>query len=121
MSSTQTFNYDTYKRGFRAACAQRGIDPLAGATSYQVVHLLADHQRAEQRRIARRTRHALWWSRHKLWVDCPPYRSETEEEAFWELFRETYLLALFHYMRARRRWQMARSLREFNEARHRRK
>ena len=119
MSSTHTFKYDDYVRDFRAACAKRGIDPLEGATGYQVVHLLAEKRRAEQRREARRTQHERWWARHNLWVDCPPYRSETEEDAFWNLFSETYLLALFHYLRARRRWQMARALREFNQARRR--
>ena len=119
MSSMQTFNYDAYMRDFRAACARRGIDPLQGATSYQVVHLLAEKQRAEQRRIARRTEHERWWARHDLWVDCPPYRSETEADAFWELFRETYLLTLLRVVRAQRRWRMAVSLRELHQARRR--
>jgi hypothetical protein len=119
MTSTRNFDYDDYVRGFRAACALRGIDPVNGATGYQVVHFLADRRRAEQRRIARKTEHAQWWLRHELWFndDCSPHHSDTEEDALWALFSETYLLAVLRYVRARRRWGMAQRLQEVYQAR----
>ena len=121
MSSTRNFDYDDTVRRFRAACAQHGIDPVNGASEYQVVHVVADRRRAEQRRIARKTDHGQWWLRHELWFndDCAPYRSETEADALWALFSETYLLAVLRHVRARRRWQMAQRLREVHECQRR--
>ncbi len=108
MTWTQHFDYDDYLREFRAACAKHGVDPVCGATGYQVVHITTEQQR-QARKPDR------WWERHDLWVDCPPYRSEVEEDAFWQLFAEMYLRAVLRVIRARRRWRMTRSLRELHE------
>lgn len=83
MQPPKQFDYDTFVRGFRAACARRGIDPLEGATLYQVVRVRAE---AAQSRPTDR-----WWQRHALWVACEPYRSDVEEEVFWSLFLQAYL------------------------------
>ena len=108
MTSARNFHYDDYLRDFRAACAQRGIDPIQGASGYQVVHLTA-----EQRRAARPL--DRWWQRHELWTDCPPYRSETEEEALWQMFSEAYLLTVRRVVQAKRLHRAMLSLRELHE------
>lgn len=84
MQADRQFDYDEFVRGFRAACARRGIDPQEGSTLYDVVLVLADA--AEARRTVDQ-----WWQRHKLWRDCEPYRSEVEEEVIWSLFLQSYL------------------------------
>lgn len=85
MTSCREFDRGEFVRGFRAACAQRGIDPLEGATSFEVVHV-----RSERRRGLGRTRRSRWWRQHSLWLASPPYRSIVEEEAIWNLFVESY-------------------------------
>jgi len=110
MSSTQTFDYDNYRRGFRAACVQRGIDPLKGANAYQVAHF-----RAEQRSRDRQRTIDRWWQQHDLWTACPPYHSDTEEDAIWELFHQTYLLTLHRILRAKRRQREWMPLRELHQ------
>jgi len=83
-SARRLFDYDQTLREFRRACAQHGIDPLEGASGYQVVHVIAErHEREWQP--------DRWWQRHEIWTDCPPYRSSTEADAIWNLFREAYL------------------------------
>jgi hypothetical protein len=116
MTSARNFHYDDYLRAFRATCAQRGIDPLQGATGFQVVHFLADRQQA--RLSDSRDR---WWERSDLWQDCPPYRSETEEDAFWHLFRDAYVLTVLRVIRAERRRRMRLSLLELHQLQARRK
>ena len=93
MTLQNSFNYDEYVRGFRAACVRRGIDPLEGATGYQVVHVVAEHRRAAWRHAAERQaaqQQRRWWQHHEMWLNCPPYRSETEQEAIWGVFRQAY-------------------------------
>lgn len=84
MQPDRQFDYDEFVRGFHAACARRGIDPQEGATSYEVVLVLADE--AEARRV-----YDQWWLRHQLWWECEPYHSEVEEEVIWNLFLQSYL------------------------------
>lgn len=86
MTPTKKFNYDEYVRGFRAACAQRGIDPAHGANGYQVVNTVVDRRRAARQRAKHPQRH--WWQNPGLWLNCPPYRSETEQQAVWNLFTQ---------------------------------
>ena len=83
MASKPLFNYDEFIKNYRLACARRGIDPAQGASVYQVVHISA-----EQRRKAWQA--SRWWKRHELWLNCPPYRSEAEQQAIWNLFVEAY-------------------------------
>jgi len=110
MTLTRRFDYDEYVKQFRTACAQRGIDPLDGATGYQVVHF-----KAEQRRAAWLRESAdRWWLQHDLWTDCPPYHSDTEQVVFWELFRSTYLIALRRIRDERRRQRGLMALRDLH-------
>ena len=83
VTSRRPFNYDEFMMRYRIACEQRGIDPVVGANGYQVVHITA-----EQRR--RSWHPSRWWRQHELWLNCPPYRSETEQEALWQVFVEAY-------------------------------
>ena len=76
---TQKFNYDEFVRGFRAACERRGVDPARGATGYQVVNAVVDRRRAVRKWSRLPQRH--WWQNPDLWLNCPPYRSETEQQA----------------------------------------
>ncbi len=99
MASQRAFNYDEFLVKFRTACAQHGIDPVEGATSYQVVHLVVDQRRARWNPNLNR-----WWRRSGLWGGCPPYHSPTEQAVIWHLYRITYRME-------RRRW-LRRKLRE---------
>ncbi len=100
MRSQKRFDHDEFVRGFRAACTRRGIDPLEGATLYDVVRVLAEQAEA------RRTRDR-WWKRHKLWRACQPNHSELEEEVIWELFLQSYL----PHMKRLARWVALRNAR----------
>ena len=106
MTLARNFRYDEYVRAFRAVCAQRGIDPLQGATESQVVHVLAE-RRCAARPIDR------WWERPDLWQECPPYRGETEEDAIWHLFSAAYILTVQRAMWANRQRRMALKLLEY--------
>jgi hypothetical protein len=103
MTLKPSFDYDSFVGEYRAACAERGIDPARGATGYQVVHVTA-----ERRRTARQA--DRWWQRHELWLNCPPYHSDTEQEAVWNLFMQAYVLMAIRLARAvrLRRREMAR-------------
>lgn len=89
MTSLQKFNYDEFVRGFRAACAEHGIDPAAGANRYQVVNAVV-----ERRRAARASRSGVpqrrWWQNPDIWLHCPPYHSETEQKAIWNVFMQAH-------------------------------
>lgn len=75
------------KARLRAACEQRGIDPLEGATSFQVVHLLAEQSPMLDR--------PAWWQNYELWntTDDPIRHSLIEELAINALFFETWMRA----------------------------
>lgn len=83
MTLKPAFDYDRFVGQYRAACAERGIDPAQGATEYQVVHVTAERRR-------RSYQPDRWWDQHEFWLDCPPYRSETEADAIWNLFTQSY-------------------------------
>lgn len=89
MTHGRSFDYDEFLRGFRAACARRGIDPANGSTSYQVVHVAAEARRAAWQ-ANRWWSHHQWWTNHELWLNSAPYRSETEQEAIWNIFQQAY-------------------------------
>ena len=73
------FDYQAFKRAWRERCAENGIDPVEGATAYQVVNARAQQRNAEPR--------SCWWAEDDaLWHFAPPYRSEVEEEALWRVF-----------------------------------
>lgn len=67
-----------------AGCLQQhGIDPVEGATSYQVANLRAERRKAEPR--------SLWWAEDDLmWAYAPPYISEVEEAVFFSMFEQAY-------------------------------
>jgi len=100
MTSCRKFDRGEFVRGFRAACARRGINPLEGATSFEVVRY-----RIERGRALRRTRRGRWWQRSSLWLECAPYRSRVEEEAIWNVFVESYDAEVKRLVRAQRRYQ----------------
>ena len=108
MTLALRFDYDDYVRGFRAACARHGIDPAQGATGYQVVHIAAERRRADWTP-------SRWWQQHEFWTDCPPYRSETEQDALWQVFSEAYLLTIRRVVRARRLRRAELALRELHQ------
>ncbi len=108
MTSTRNFDYDEFMQGYRTACAARGIDPTQGASGYQVVHVVTEGQR-------KRWRTDRWWQRHTLWLNCPPYISETEREAIWNLFTETYGITAARIAQANRLRRAALTLRELHE------
>src|SRR4051812_42429678 len=83
MTSTRPFDYDEFVHDFRDACAQYGIDPALGATEYQVVHVIAETRR-------RAYQPGGWWMQHDLWLNSAPYRSDTEQEAIWNVFLQAY-------------------------------
>jgi hypothetical protein len=95
-------------RRFRVVCARRGIDPLTGATSFQVVHYMADQQAA-------RLKPKRWWLQHDFWLDSQPQHSEVEEEAIWNLFIEGYRLEMNRAVRAMRLRRMTMPLRELHQ------
>lgn len=74
------------KARFRAAATARGIDPVEGATSFQVVHHVAARPRVV----------SDWWKDHELWdrEDDPIYHSFIEEHVFDRLRLAAYL----HYL-----------------------
>ncbi|HVU11761.1 MAG TPA: hypothetical protein VHD90_10795 [Phototrophicaceae bacterium] len=108
MTSTHHFDYDAFVQGYRTACAARGIDPAQGATGYQVVHVVTEGRHGHTDR---------WWQRHTLWLNCPPYVSDTEREAIWNVFSETYGIMAARIARAARLHRAALSLRELHELR----
>jgi hypothetical protein len=95
------FDYAAYVEGYRAACEAWGIDPVRGATGYQVVHVLAERERRLWEAQSRAERG--WWLDHEFWLDCAPYRSETEADAIWQLFVQAYHLTARLIIRAGRR------------------
>lgn len=113
MTLMPAFDYDSFVDEYRAACAERGIDPARGATGYQVVHVTA-----EQRKRAQQA--DCWWQRHDLWLNAPPYHSETEHEAIWSLFTQAYTLMairLARVVRQQRLRQRQLPLRELHRKR----
>lgn len=78
---TFTFDEQTFKRRWRDLCAQTGIDPVEGATAYQVANLKAERRKAEPR--------SCWWaSDSTLWEESPPYHSTVEEAALYQVFSD---------------------------------
>ena len=85
MAVRRIVDLSTLKARFRTAALARGIDPLAGATGYQVVHLLTERQRG--------VRSSSWWNDPDLWdrEDDPIRHSQIEEMALTHLFLTSYL------------------------------
>lgn len=77
------FDYPTFRHQFRQRAVLLGIDPVAGATSYDIARI-----RADQRRAAHVDDH--WWRDYALWTDSAPHRSDTEEQALYLVFREAF-------------------------------
>lgn len=100
MTPTKRFDYDDFVQRFRAACARHGIDPAEGATGYQIVNMVVDDRRDRLRERLRKALHrrqmiqsdaeTKWWQHPDLWLNCPPYRSETEQQAVWNTFTQAY-------------------------------
>ncbi|MBK8035276.1 MAG: hypothetical protein IPK17_38390 [Chloroflexi bacterium] len=86
--SVRQIDIAALKANFRAACAPWGIDPVEGATSYQVVHVVAAQRLAEQARTC-----SDWWSDYTLWYaeDDDITRSATEEYVHASLAFHTYM------------------------------
>jgi hypothetical protein len=53
-----------------------------------------------------------WWQQHEFWLNCPPYHSETEQEAIWSLFAQAYGLMAVRLARAVRLYRAEMSLRD---------
>lgn len=84
MRSQKPFHYSEFVRGFRAACALRGIDPQEGSTIYQAVLVRAELARAAYQPDG-------WWMRHEQWQGSTNYRNELEEGVIWNLFLDSYI------------------------------
>lgn len=81
------FDAAAFKRAWRAACEQYGIDPEEGATGYQVANLLAERRKAAPR--------SQWWADDdQMWAYAPPYISEVEEAAIYSVFEQAYFISL---------------------------
>jgi hypothetical protein len=73
------FHLEAFKRAWREKCAQHGIDPVEGATGYQVANLLAERRKAAPK--------SDWWTDDDaMWYHAPPYRSYVEELAVWLVY-----------------------------------
>lgn len=76
-------------KAFRAACAQRGIDPVDGANSFQVAAIRAEQEEVKRRREAQRFAHKFM---RRTWLDKSHARnydhSSTEEDAIKSLREE---------------------------------
>ena len=85
MTVRRPIDITALKDRFRAAATARGIDPVEGATSFQVVH----HVTARMRVVE----NPDWWQDHELWdrEDDPIRHSLIEELALARLFLSTYL------------------------------
>ncbi len=68
---------------WRALCAQQGIDPVEGATTYQVIRQRAARIERMRRIINKRHR---WWVYPSLWKQGEWGRSPVETEAFFNLY-----------------------------------
>jgi hypothetical protein len=88
MRSQTQLNYPEFVRGFRAACALRGIDPQEGSTIYQAVLVRAELARAAYQPDG-------WWKRHEHWQGSMTYRNELEEGVIWNLFLESYIPKMY--------------------------
>ncbi len=86
MSVRRSIDITALKARFREAATARGIDPVAGATGYQVVHLLTERQRVSA--------DPGWWQNHELWdrEDDPIRHNAIEEAALMRLFLATWLV-----------------------------
>lgn len=72
---------DKLRKAFRSRCAQLGIDPAAGANSYQACLLGAKAALAANQR----QRVHRWWDHAPKWVDGGANRSHAEDRAFYEV------------------------------------
>ncbi len=108
MTSARRFDYDEFVGDFRAACAHYGIDPARGANGYQVVHVIAETRRAAVQPSA-------WWMRHDLWLNSAPDRSDTEQEAIWNIFLQAYGRMARVVAQAIRLQRAQMTLRELNQ------
>lgn len=86
--SVRRIDIAALKTRFRAAATARGIDPVEGATSFQVVH----HVTARPRVL----RDPDWWQDHELWdrVDDPIRHSVIEEAVLDRLWFAAYFCYL---------------------------
>lgn len=85
MAVRRIIDISALKARFRTAALARGIDPLAGATGFQVVHFVTEQRRG--------VRSSSWWNDPDLWdrEDDPIRHSFIEEAALMHLFLTTYL------------------------------
>lgn len=80
------FDLTAFKAGWRAACSKYGVDPVEGATSYQVAAYKADVEKA--RKQAART---YWWRQDPgIWADPGWCFSDVEAECYRRLFRQAW-------------------------------
>ncbi len=88
MSVRRSIDSTALKARFREAATARGIDPVAGATGYQVVHLLTERQRVSA--------NPDWWKDHELWdrEHDPIRHSHIEEMVIERLWFAAYLCYL---------------------------
>ncbi len=90
------FDIEAFKRAWREKCATAGIDPVEGATAYQVANLVAERRTAVPR--------SCWWAEDDaLWYFAPPYRSEVEEAALWQVFYDAREMIYVRRLRGQRR------------------
>jgi len=82
------FDLVAYKRHWRELCEKHGIDPVEGATTYQVVNVRVEQRKAEPS--------SCWWAEDaQMWAFAPPYHSDLEETVLFKVFydaRETIYL-----------------------------
>lgn len=86
VTERKPFNYDAFLTAYRARCAQFGIDPAQGASSYAQARIAAD--RSGQ--AAQTEENPYWWVDSELWTESAPYHDAVEEEALERLQRAAF-------------------------------
>lgn len=89
MTQRKPFDYQSFITRFRQRCAARGVDPLNGATTFDVVTLKADTNRAQTAATV-----TDWWQDAELWCEAAPYRDVVEEDALERVRREAFASAI---------------------------
>jgi len=104
----RTINVAAFKAGWRQACAERGIDPEAGPTTFQVLGYKADVESAKKRAAAneRRWATAEGLARLKNWGLDPAGEADEETAAFltsWGAYRSSTEKEALAHVRAEAR------------------
>lgn len=78
--AVRTIDVAKLKAGFREAARKRGIDPIAGATTFQASNVQADiRQREHWRRVQA---DGKWWAHAHMWAITPSQERASRPPSF---------------------------------------